>query len=32
MVKGILGFMKGVDTLSEPQKETNVISSETITG
>lgn len=27
-----LGYMKGVDTLSKPQKETNVTSSETITG
>lgn len=27
-----LGCIKGVDTLSKPQKKTNVISSETITG
>lgn len=30
--KKSLGYMKGVDTLSKPQKETNVKSSETITG
>lgn len=27
-----LGYMKGVGTLSKPQRETNVISPETITG
>lgn len=31
-VKESLGCMKGVDTLSKPQEETNVTSSETITG